>query len=205
MRTPHLFLVAVLFVAYPCAWVEAADTQLERATLKGLTRVAVLVDELSPDAEQAGLTREQLQTDIETRLRQFGITVAHWDTSTPYLYVNVTALKHASGNSYAYAGDIQLVQLVTLVNSDLVTGAATWSSGFVSTVGRSRFPESVREDVRDYVDKFVSAFLSANSKGKGLSKTSAAFRSPSSNIWRTALPLFALPRQRDGQSLDRVP
>jgi len=51
----------------------AGDSELDRATLRGLQGVDVIVENLTPEVERAGLTRQQLQTDVELRLRKAGI------------------------------------------------------------------------------------------------------------------------------------
>src|SRR5437879_13447851 len=53
----------------------ARDTEYTRATLRGLEGVWVVVEGLGPDVEQAGLTKQQLQTDVELWLRKAGIPV----------------------------------------------------------------------------------------------------------------------------------
>jgi hypothetical protein len=53
----------------------AMDTEDTRATLRGVEGVLVVVEDLGDDVEQAGLTRQQLQTDVELRVRQAGIRV----------------------------------------------------------------------------------------------------------------------------------
>src|SRR5512139_1447514 len=53
------------------AWGQGSAAQ--RATLKGVNTVEVVVEAMDPVAERDGLTRAQLQTDVEERLRQAGI------------------------------------------------------------------------------------------------------------------------------------
>jgi len=66
----------------------------QKDTLKGLQGVHVLVESLNPEVEKYDLTKQQLQTDVELRLRQNSIKVLSEEEllSTPgksYLYVNV--------------------------------------------------------------------------------------------------------------------
>lgn len=72
---------------------EASDTEITRQSLKGLTTMAVVIEVLSPAAEQIGLTNTDLQTDAELKLRLAGIRVSTEDrlltAARPYLYVNV--------------------------------------------------------------------------------------------------------------------
>jgi hypothetical protein len=52
-----------------------AQKPVETRSLSGLKAVDVLIEKLDRDIEHAGLSREQLKTDIELRLRKAGITL----------------------------------------------------------------------------------------------------------------------------------
>jgi hypothetical protein len=80
--------VTLLLWSIP-AW--GQDSAAHRATLKGVPIVEVVVEAMDPVAERDGLTRSQLQTEVEWRLRQAGITVG--PTLTGHLYVNVDTVK----------------------------------------------------------------------------------------------------------------
>ena len=43
----------------------ADDGDFARATLRGLQGMYVLIEDLPPESERAGLTTQQLQTDVE--------------------------------------------------------------------------------------------------------------------------------------------
>lgn len=140
----------------------AIDIPNERATLKGLKAVNLAVERIDPEAEKDGLTKSQLQTDVELRLSQAGIKVDH--LSDEYLYVNVNTLKGERG-VYSYSVHVELHQAVMLVRDPKIIyyGAATWSLGRIGTVGSGHLRE-VREDVADFVDKFINAYLEQNPK-----------------------------------------
>ena len=72
----------------------ASDSQIERATLTGLTPISVVVEELPAIAEKSGLTTASIQADVERRLRQAGITLS--PDADAYLYVHVTIAETAS-------------------------------------------------------------------------------------------------------------
>jgi hypothetical protein len=104
----HVVVLAVLVALIPALWavVQAADKTDESApqlkfvaeqrdSLRGLQGVNVIVESLTAEAEQLGLTREALQIDTELQLRQYGIKVLtreEWvkTPGSPFLYVNVT-------------------------------------------------------------------------------------------------------------------
>ncbi len=135
------------------------DVSESRATLKGVKAVAVLVEKLDPDVEKDGLTRDQLQADVETRLRKAGITVN--PSTGESLRVTVKPMKHGAG-LYAYAVRVEFHQRVRLSRDSKITASVpTWSVGCLGTV-RAEDLRNVRASVADDVDKFVAAYLEQN-------------------------------------------
>src|SRR5258708_19984091 len=81
-----------------------AQTNPDRANLKGAGPTRVLVEALRPEAEATGLTREQIQSEVELRLRKAGIQVLddNDDNSlSPYLYINFSTIKSSVGGFFA--------------------------------------------------------------------------------------------------------
>ncbi|MBI4628075.1 MAG: hypothetical protein HY729_05150 [Candidatus Rokubacteria bacterium] len=148
----------------------AVDNESERATLKGLPGVLVLVEDMNPEVERAGLARATLQTDVELKLRQAGIAVLSTTEMLaapgyPHLYLNVaTGAPRTAPGLYVYSIQLSLKQQVVVVRNTAVSLASTWSTtAKFGTVGADRL-SSVRESVRDQVDKFINAWLSVNPK-----------------------------------------
>lgn len=147
------------------------DSQHSRPSLRGLKGVHVLVlvivgDENS-DAEHAGLTRRQLQTQVELRLRKARIPVLSEEEllrspGAPYLCVKVDARKVSEG-LYAVFVRVTLTQQVLLLRDPKVrVPASTWgSTGVIGGVGESRLRE-IRDAVADEVDEFINAYLAVN-------------------------------------------
>ena len=154
----RLALGIVLLLPIATAW--GQDSAAQRATLKGVAIVEVVVEAMDPVAEGDGLTRSQLQTDVELRLRQAAITVG--PTLTGHLYVNVDTEKSDHGQTYAYNVSVQYIQQVVLARDPKAPiFAATWETGGVGMIAASRLRE-VRQDVANYVDQFVKAYLEQN-------------------------------------------
>ena len=166
-------LVAVLGLLVTPSW--ALDDEYARATLRGLGGVGVLVADLRSDLEHAGLPRQQLQTDIEVRLRQAGIRVLAPEERplvprAPYLYVSVVA-SLASDTVQAlivYGIQVEVRQNVVLDTTPaLVYDATTWSTPlYVGSVGRVNMSQ-IRETVSEQVDPFINAYLSVNARPTG--------------------------------------
>jgi hypothetical protein len=84
-------VVSLLLICSSSA--RAVDSELSRKTLKGLTTLDVVIEELTPEAERDGVTKSQLQTDVELRLREAGLRVVSDGAAS--LYVNVSPLRLA--------------------------------------------------------------------------------------------------------------
>ena len=130
----------------------AQDHEFTRKTLRGLTGVAVMVEQLDPEVERDGLARSQLQTDAELKLRLAGIKVLEQTATTttlaPYLYINVNFMP--SGGQYVFFVGVELKQTVMLTQRFEPATATTWSSGYLGIVG-ARNVHQVRDAVKDYV------------------------------------------------------
>jgi len=147
-------------------------------SLRGLRGVEVLIEIGDSDAEKAGLTKSQLQTDVEVELRKAGIPVLTDDKrqntpGKPILYVNVNSMV-LSGDEGLYVHNIIVVlyQLVDL-RREAVAGVdgetwwqtvSTWDRSNLGINSKSNFKKGVREIVRDYVNEFINDYLTVNPK-----------------------------------------
>ena len=140
----------------------AADDTLSRSSLKGLRTIGLIVEKLPPEAEAEGLTREQVQKDVELRLKDSGVTVAK--EAGGFLYVSVQTVKFSDGSGHSYSIALEFAQPVLLVRDTqtLVLGA-TWSLSAAGTAAQGKL-SLARVDVVSLVDKFVSAYRSVNGK-----------------------------------------
>ena len=141
---------------------------LARATLQGLPGIAVRIADLPDEIERAGLTKEQLQTDVELRLRQSGIPVFTGGENIPTLNVILTIFRHNIASLYIYAIEVAVLQPVLLARNGSPAFGNTWDHTHVGAIGAAKLSE-VRNVVRDQVDKFMNAYLSVNPRtpGKG--------------------------------------
>ncbi len=144
----------------------AFDNQVSRETLRGLQGVRVMAAPLKWAVEQKGLTADQLQQDIELKLRLAGIVVPSEESpelpGRPLLYLNATILRYGALDRYIFNIKLELNQEVALVQRPSVkTSATTWS---VALTGTSHKLSTVRDQVRELVDTFINAYLSVNPK-----------------------------------------
>jgi hypothetical protein len=172
-------LVALLGLLVTPSW--AGDSPWNRATLRGLPGMAVIVEALTPEVERTGLTRNQLQTDVELRLRQAGIRVLTSEerfavVGKPYLSVRVTILLYGE-RLVIYHIKVELVQYASLETGEVAFAAATWDTARLGTLDISNLSYG-RDRVIDEVDEFINAYLSVNPRPAGNPPPAQATPSP---------------------------
>jgi Cdc6-like AAA superfamily ATPase len=148
----------------------AIDAVSNRATLRGLKGVGVLVEKLPSEVEQEGLKRDQLQMEVESKLLKAGIKVltreeAFNTPGEPFLYININVnIAKTESDIYPYGIDMLLIQKVSLLrDSKLTSYAITWSTGGVGSIAKPILSQ-LRESVEAMVDVFIKAYLTENPK-----------------------------------------
>ena len=134
--------------------------QDNRDTLRGLEGFPVLVARLGAEIEKDGLTKEQLQTDTEQRLRMAGIKVfsleeAIREKGSPYFYLHVHVDKLQSG---CYSFNIS----TELIKEAFPRWETTWTQ--LELMGLSCNLSDIRQQAQDMVDEFINEYLAANQK-----------------------------------------
>jgi len=148
----------------------AINGRSNRATLRGLKGVGILVEQLPPEVEREGLVRNQLQMEAESKLRMAGIKVLTKEECSktpgePYLYININVnLAKTESEIYPYTIDVMLIQKVSLLRGpEQITYAVTWSTGGVGSIGKIILSQ-LRDSVEEVVDIFIKAYLGENPK-----------------------------------------
>jgi len=140
-----------------------------REILAGLQGVAVVVEVFRPEVEKYGFSQQQYQTDVELRLRQYGVKVLSLFELTkavgsPRLYINVNPYIDEKVGFAAVSVLLELTEYVSLErNPTIMTSAVTWREGMLLTRELNRLNE-VRDSVEDLVDQFINDYLAANPK-----------------------------------------
>jgi hypothetical protein len=153
-----------LLIAVPAS-AGASDSAAERASLAGLSAVAVEVEDLSQAAAKSGLTKSDLDGSIQRQLRQGGVPLKL--DADAYLYVQVTMVEPGSGMPLAYSVRVSLMQEVTLprgVTSRTPLQCPTWWLDTVGVAAADRFGTAVRDRVQEFVAQFVRAYVAVNPK-----------------------------------------
>jgi hypothetical protein len=149
-------LVLTLSLPNPHAWAQGGD---ERENLADIREVNVIVEELTDDAEDAGLRRDTLSDAIEARLEERGIPLGN-SGSAADLYINVATDRGSTG-LYAYYVRVSVQQLATIEGNQLRAFVDTWDLASVGTVGRGNLPE-IQGVVLQIVDVFSDDYLEMN-------------------------------------------
>ena len=146
--------------------VQALDAG-SRDSLRGISRVGVVVEDISPEASANGLSQDAIRTAAELILRSKGIRVLTNVERTrlgsaPYLYINVNTLKEELG-LYAYAVNVDLKQVVGLLSiKSAQAWGSTWSASVVGAVGEENLRQIIADGVEPLVKDFANDFLLAN-------------------------------------------
>jgi hypothetical protein len=168
----RIFLAVFLWLLMAGSAAFAVDSATTQETLKGLQGMYVIVEEMQPNiqkyAVKPGLTKEQLQKDIELRLKEIGIKVLSRDEwmktpGKPVLYVSVNT-HEAERFWYAYDIKIELQQIVKMeANPKVNTLAATWSLNMtgITNIGSLNI---IKGDVEVLLARFQQAYWAVNRK-----------------------------------------
>ena len=163
-----LLLVSPRSIADDTRYIAKSDAEI----LHNVKSICVLIEEISPEAQKDGLSKQAIQTDVELRLRQAGIKVIPFDEGAKSsveggstLYVVVNCLKMRDLPVYAYSIDVELEDVVKLTREPHTTvfSAITWDRGSVGSVGALHI-DSIRCTVKDMTDAFLNDYLKANPK-----------------------------------------
>ncbi len=142
----------------------------EVRSLVGVKGIYVTITDLNEDARSAGLTKEQLKTDVELKLRLAGIKVnsqPEWRSSKHegLFLVTIATDSDDDSPSIAYTVAVELSQLRKLPGRPYArVFAPTWGKGTGDMCLKNEFPEEARKHVNDLTDKFINDYLTANPK-----------------------------------------
>jgi hypothetical protein len=158
MTAQTLLLAAIAIL--PCLAYGAGDGPLDRATLRGLASVSVVVDQIDSELERQGLTREALQTRIQSRLQNAGITVN--DKALEFLGVRIDATRVRRGPFVAHFTAALYQPVLLFRDREIKTATQTWESATMRTAEPKLISQSAMNAVDQLVDRFVEAFRSVN-------------------------------------------
>ena len=147
-------ILLVIFLSLIVPETQAAFLMPEE-TLSNLPKFFVLIG-MAPGPETK-ITETTIQTDVEVRLRQAGISIFSYKeapSSAPYLHISYTQ------SGAAFNIRLSLNQEVCLVSRPTSTTiATTWEK---SGTGIASHATYIRQAIEDLTDKFINDYLGMN-------------------------------------------
>src|SRR5260221_7647746 len=111
MSSTLTWLLFAWLIVAPTA-LAANDSPDERASLKGIGTISLVVEDPGAAAQKYGLTAMRLQNEIREQLQRGGIAVRQ--EADPYLYVQITVVDPGGALPLAYSLQVTLMQEVAL-------------------------------------------------------------------------------------------
>jgi hypothetical protein len=160
MHSKIAVLVSVLFL--PLAIQAAGDAPIDRATLRGLGSVGVIVDVLDPELVKQGLTQDMLRKQIEGRLDHAGIRVDK--SSSEFVGIRILQVRAQRG-PYAVSLSLGVYQPVQLVrNKEIKTATETWTVETILMADPKVMSREALNSLDELTDRLVAAYRTANPK-----------------------------------------
>jgi hypothetical protein len=148
------------FVLITLSLLRGGDGPLDRATLRGVKAMNVVIDRLDPDLEKAGLTQDALRSRVAERLRKAGLTID--PKALEFVGLRVGSFLAKKGPD-SLSLSLAFYQPVVLVRDQKVrTASQTWEVETMLMVAPKPMVQSALETVDQLADQFVSAYQAAN-------------------------------------------
>lgn len=154
----------LLFLALPLLLGAAGDAPLDRATLRGLSAVNVVIDRVDPALEEEGITQAALRARVADRLRAAGIKVD--EKSADFLALRAMHVRDGRRGPFAICLNLGAYQRVALVrDANLKTSTQTWEVETVLMAGGKVIYRACMDSVDELADRFVAAWREVNQSG----------------------------------------
>ena len=142
--------------------IDRQHRQMVANTLKGIQRIQVVVEDVRPDAQSFGLNKQQIQNDIELKLRTAGIQVSA-EPPAPFFYARVNTFYLPNEDAFAIGIECQVHETVILARDPSIQRiATTWQRSHSGAVESANLVSAVREQVKDITEMFINDYLSVN-------------------------------------------
>lgn len=152
--------ISLLLMAIALPAGGAGDAALDRATLRGVKSVNVVIDPVAAELQKEGATADVLRTRLEDRLREAGIPVD--TTATEFVALRLTSVRAARG-PFAIAATIGLYQPVVLVRDRTIkTATQTWEVETVVLADTKQVYRACMDSMDELAGHFVTAYRAVN-------------------------------------------
>ena len=135
------------------------------AELKGLTKLGVVVEDLSPQAAACGLNQGALETAVSKRLSDSGFKVLRNSDEDTYVYVNVITSSLSNGlcvSRYDVFLYTHTTAKLTYQETPVLVQVSLLHKGGIGGGAAAAHAADVLRSVQEYVDQFATRIRDAN-------------------------------------------
>jgi len=135
------------------------------AELKGLAKLGVVVEDLSPQAAACGLSQNTLETAVSKRLSDAGFRVLRNSDEDTYVYVNVITTSLATGlcvSRYDVFLYTHTTAKLSYQEKPVLVQVSLLHKGGIAGGSSAAHAEGVLRGVQEYVDQFSTRIRDAN-------------------------------------------
>lgn len=166
MFSISIILTAIWSNGFNCPAYSSEPSRSEKALLKGIREVTVLVEHPSPEASKF-ISMESIQRATELRLRQFGMRIVskdapnYWDV--PCVYLNVDCLNPSLG-VYPYSSRMELLEPAIVLRKGENHLVASYRKGSIGVAGGGVLSTSMASSAAELVDIFINDWCIADGR-----------------------------------------
>ena len=135
------------------------------AELKGLTKLGLVVEGLSPQAAACGLSQGTLETAVSKRLSDAGFTVLRNSDEDTYVYINVITTSVSTGlcvsryDAFLYT---HTTAKLSYQETPVLVQVSLLHKGGIAGGASAAHAEGVLRGVQEQVDQFSTRIRDAN-------------------------------------------
>ncbi len=155
--------------ASPSTLLRAGDRLTEKQwSLAGIKTVCVSVVGVTDEVKKVGLSAEQIEKDVEEKLKEIGIKVVSEEDAEklpgkPSLYVNISARKRERVAAFMFHTDVGVLQEVELVRDPMIRiMSITWTKGRIGECPSRGLVKAMDETINYLMEEFCKDYRKAN-------------------------------------------
>ena len=161
MNTFRLFCCLLMLPLVASAQSSAAKS------LQGLRSFSVSIEPFASVERMMNLTEDDLQREVELKLRLVGIPIKSLTDSDATIIVNLVALEDGTlYQYYMYHLGVDIQQSVTLSINSQYAYVFTWHAGSIGGGPKGKVEMQIRNQLKDALDKFLNDYLSVNPRSR---------------------------------------
>jgi len=171
MRKKIFLGAAVMAVAgVLLVWTARASERLteKQWSLTEIKSLYVFVQGVTDETKKVGLSAEQIQTEVEEKLKELGIKIvteeeAEKPSDKPTLYVTINARKRERVAAFMFHVDVGVLQEVELVRDPMIQiMSIMWKKGRIGECHSRKLVKAMQEVVGYLMDQFCEDYRKAN-------------------------------------------